>query len=346
MRLNPAQLAALISAMAESFDQNRLDLIFMSRFGHSTGRYAGQYLDDMTRAMRIVQEFQARNEIEVLVAVLRDARPKVVELAGLAEQVGLIEPVDMGSLQVVARPVHGGTIGHDPAGFRADLAAREDTICRIVVEGERYGTGTLVGPDLVLTNHHVVKSVLQEDGRLAGSVICQFDYRQAKGGYATPATPVAATAAIAFSPHSPQDLAPSPVNTAADKLDYSLLRLASRIGQQPIVDGGDPRGFTPIQPPPATPLAANQPVLLLQHPDALPLRLDLGTVTELYETRLRHNANTLGGSSGSPVFDGDLAFAALHQAGYDWPGCTPPMNQAIPIGLILADLASKGVTLS
>lgn len=346
MKLQPSDTGKLMKAMVESFDQDTLDTLFMERFNHTTTRYAGQVVDDEARALRIVKEFQSRNEIELLIALLRDARPKVLELAELAQTVGLFTPPqDSGALQVVVRPGKGGTIGHDPRQFRKDLAAREDTICRIVVDGTRFGTGTLVGPDLVLTNYHVVKTVLQDQGSLGGTVVCEFDYRLAASGYTTPATRVKATAAIASSMFAPEDLASTPVNASTAFLDYALLRIEQNLADAPIIGGGDPRGYTRLAPPPASALAARQGVLVLQHPDAQPLRLDVGAVSEAFATRIRHTADTLGGSSGAPVFDGDLAFAALHHAGYDWPRCDPPVNQAIPIGLIVADLAAKGVAL-
>ena len=344
MKLVPPNIGKLINGIADSFTQADLTLMLLSRFGYGLQMVAGGSLTNPEVATKLFEYFQMRNEIEQLVALVRDARPRVSQFTELADVVGLFARPDNTALQVIVRPGQGGTVGHDPRKFRADLAAREDTVCCIRVGGERMGTGTLVGPDLVLTCAHVVAGAMQADGTLVSAVVCEFDYRMAQSGYTTPPTPVKATAAIASRSHAPEDLDAQAQNLDLALLDYALLRLENDVAAQPIVDGGLARGYTAIAlaPPVAT---ANQGVLVLQHPDAQPLRIDMGAISWIGATRLRHTASTLGGSSGSPVFDGDLAFTALHHAGYDWPKAAHPVNQAIPLTLIAADIRGRGIGL-
>lgn len=341
MQLDVSDRGRLVQAIAAAFTSLDLELLLMSRFQTPYRNIASDQLPDVHRSMKLVQHFDMRNEAEQLVAAVRDARPRVAAFVELAEKVGLVQPPDDAALQALIKPGRPGDAGRDPAAFRTALAQREDTICRIVVGGKRYGTGTLVGPDLVLTNRHVVSSVLHDDGGFTDKVICEFDYRQAASGYTTPATRVAATAMIASSPHAPEDLTGAE-NKSKAHLDYAVLRLERDLAAAPIVDGGHPRGFTRIPQTPPGP-AEKQGIVILQHPNAQTMRIDLGAVTWLGETRLRHSASTLSGSSGAPLLDVDLAFVALHHAGYDWPKVDSAINQAIPMALIAADARGQGV---
>ena len=111
---------------------------------------------------------------------------------------------------------------------------------------------------------------------------------------------------------------------------------------------GDPgaelrKWITASSPPP--PLAVGNQVFLLQHPEGKPLRLTIGTVTEFNEagTRVRYDANSLGGASGSPLFDADLQLVALHHA-HDLAR-PPRWNEAIPLGVIQAASRAHDVIL-
>lgn len=343
MKLVVGQHGKLISAVRASFTSEEVDYVLLDRFNKAYKDIAADKLNDRDRSLKLVQYFDMRNEAEMLVAALRDARPRVVEFAELAEAFGLIELPDQPALQALTRPAQGGTIGHDPGDFRAKLAACEYAVCCIWVGGKRNGTGFLVGKDLVLTNHHVVAGAMQADGSLVVKVECEFDYRMAASGYTTPARRVAATAVMASSDHAPEDLDPTKENLSTDLLDYALLRLGENVADNPVVNGGEPRGHIRIAAEPAMPVLGG--ALVLQHPEVKPMRLDLGAIVWLGTTRIRHNASTLGGSSGSPVFDGDLAVTALHHAGYDWPDKDHAVNQAIPIALIARHIRDLGIAI-
>jgi V8-like Glu-specific endopeptidase len=343
MRLATEDVKLLFDEASQAFSSDDLDIIVPTRFGLPYGHIASDRLTDINRIIRLIQYFQMRNEAEKLVAVFREARPSVPGFAELAERVGMMVMPDHSALQVLVRPTSGATVGVDPAQFRADLARREDTICRIVVGGNRFGTGMLVGETLVLTNFHVVESGF-DGANLTRQIACQFDYRETAGAGATPMTDVKAKTVRAFSRYDPQDLIAGPATDSTANLDYALLEIDKPLASRPIVLGGEPRGYTEIAA--APPIAAEtQAVLLLQHPNAQPMRLDLGSVTWTGAARLRHSANTLGGSSGAPVFDADLALVGLHHAGYDWPSLPKPANQAIPMALVAADARQQGAAI-
>jgi hypothetical protein len=63
----------------------------------------------------------------------------------------------------------------DFAVWRERMALVEGRVCRVEIDSNAAGTGFLVGPDAILTNYHVVRTVL--DGATpASKVTCRFDY--------------------------------------------------------------------------------------------------------------------------------------------------------------------------
>jgi len=218
------------------------------------------------------------------------------------------------------------------------LPLLEGQVCWVDIPGGG-GTGFLVGTDLVLTNDHVIERLRTGQARWQ-DVKCRFDYRQAIDGTTLDRkkkTEVGLDAAqwlVDRLPASQYDWNPSLGSASAAELDYALLRLAEKIGDLPV--GGDtvdskvqPRGWIDIKAMPP-PLVAGNQVFLLQHPKGDPLQLAIGTVKEFNAngTRLRYDANSKDGSSGSPCFNIDLELVALHHA-HD-PAYPPKWNQAIP----------------
>ena len=128
-----------------------------------------------------------------------------------------------------------------------------------------------------------------------------------------------------------------------DGLDYALLRLDAPAGDLPIVaDARDPaaaqRGWLSLSARGSQELAKGAPLLIFQHPDGMPLRLDIRSVDAVSATRVAYTTNTMKGSSGSPCFDRELRLCALHRAGPDGV-----LNQGVPVAAILADLEQNGL---
>lgn len=235
----------------------------------------------------------------------------------------------------------------DITQFLGRLSALEGQTCRIELEGvppRAIGTGFLVGPDLVMTNQHVI------DGQAAGApMICRFDYLVDAGGVQVRegvAVPVAADWLVQASPPDPSDEsldegdAPAP-----DNLDFALIRLSRPVGDTPRAgeEGPDnrPRGWIGIDPT----LQAGQgdDLFILQHPEGTPLKLGVGRLTALHGggLRWRHDVATEGGSSGSPVFNRKLDLVGLHHAGDPNYFRTALFNQAIPMDRIVGWLQGK-----
>src|SRR5262249_28219882 len=114
-------------------------------------------------------------------------------------------------------------------------------------------------------------------------------------------------------------------------------------------DGARARGWVRV-PDGAVTFKSPMGVLIAQHPGGQPLKLAIDTDginqnnrhwLNGARNRIRYATNTLGGSSGSPVFDLEWNLLALHHYGdpdspMNGPGA---YNQGVPIHLIRARIA-------
>jgi V8-like Glu-specific endopeptidase len=241
----------------------------------------------------------------------------------------------------------------DFAVWRERMALIEARVCRVEIGGNAAGTGFLVGPDAVLTNYHVVEAVLK-GATPASKVTCRFDYKVLADhtrdeGVAVNLHPTewnldSSPCSAAELTRTPDDPPPSP-----EELDYALVKLERRLGDEPSApkggEGGPTRGWIAL-PSDAAAFLAKAPLMIAQHPDGKPLKLAVDTESVIglngNRTRVRYATTTEAGSSGSPVFDLNWNLVALHHLGdpsYDHP---PAYNQGVPIDKIRDRLAKTG----
>jgi hypothetical protein len=224
------------------------------------------------------------------------------------------------------------------------LTQIERQVCRVELEGNALGTGFLVGPDAVLTNWHVFE-VAKSAGKV-GSLGCRFDYELLPDGKVEPGKLVmlADAGCIDSSPYSAAEKTANPDNPppSLQELDYALLRLASRTGDEQV--GGKARGWIAL-PKTVLPLPTDVPILILQHPEGTPMKLAMDTQSVIglngNGTRLNYRTNTDPGSSGSPAFTMDWDLVALHHSG-DPKWENPTFNQGVPIELVRRSIDANG----
>jgi len=89
-------------------------------------------------------------------------------------------------------------------------------------------------------------------------------------------------------------------------------------------------------------LEKGQDLMIIQHPDGEHASLGLGRFIDMdgEGRRLRYDANTLSGSSGSPVLDTHGKVIGIHHAG-DPATTMVAFNQAIPINLVRAHIEAQ-----
>ena len=233
--------------------------------------------------------------------VVRDALSEVeartsgappVVVAGLPE---LKEAVVLRDDMVPFGFLHGGL-----AAARAVaklMVTRHDDGRPTLVSGKpvvHLGTGWLVAPGLLMTNHHVVAARAQGDAppsaadlrAQAVGMTVLFDYDDD----ATAGTAVEAVELVAADPG----------------LDYALVRLADA-GRPPLTLSTEPVAAVS----PGQEIAIN----VIQHPDGRSKRFALrnNVLTAATPTELRYLTDTLGGSSGSPLLDDTWQVVGLHR---------------------------------
>jgi hypothetical protein len=264
-----------------------------------------------------------------LLSTMRAAHPENMKLLVFAQQFQLSpETPPASALQLLIKE---GDPLFDVVAWRTALGRAEAQVCRIEQDDvDGIGTGFLLGPGVVMTNYHLVEEVLGGFVK-AERIGLRFDYKILSDGIVVNPGQVYRLAQdwdIAHSPYSDLDEEVDAVEVpGTDKLDYALLRVDGSPGADPTTgsSGADPtapsRGFVPVPPGPHD-WKTRKGLMILQHPDGLPLKLAMRSdaVTDVRSpngtpTRVRYSTRTEPGSSGSPCFDGQWNLVALHHSG-------------------------------
>jgi V8-like Glu-specific endopeptidase len=356
--LTGPQFQQFTSALTHAFPTaNALSLMVRFKFGENLAEFVNLADPLSVIAFNLIQEMEARGWTQRLIAAARESKPDNPEIFAVAQQFGLAVQMPHGAprLEQIVRDTHSFL---DIVRFRVRLAQIETQVCRVEVntdQGRSYGTGFLVAPDVVMTNHHVVQSVIESGAASAAGLIrLRFDYKRAADGEELNPGQVFHLAdewLIDSSPPSPVDYEPEPKSSLPDPrhLDYALLRVADAVGNNPIgarpEPGAGPRGWLKL--PAKADLPADSALFIVQHPagDPMQLALDMQAVIKVNgnRTRVQYRTNTLPGSSGSPCFNkdwelvalhhsGDPQYASLHHASY---------NEGVPIAAIASLLAER-----
>lgn len=283
-------------------------------------------LNDRVRSLIIWTEAQGRTD-ELLNAALNDA-PKNQILRRVASDLGM----DGGAGQfesIVKRHLQ----FTDVEQWRDGMIRSEQAVCRVevalAVDPEGIGTGFLISNDLVITNYHVMEQfVLNQLDPARASFHFDFKLHEDK-----------LLKGVTYKLFQSDWLVHcSPV----EQLDFALVRLAGNAGEGTL--GEQPnapvRGFLK---PTKSPVEDGDPLLIIQHPKAVPLKFAMGTVRALTPPAARqyvtYDVNTQDGSSGSPCFSADWSLVGLHH----WGGRYH--NRGIHFAAILEELERKQVVL-
>jgi hypothetical protein len=232
-----------------------------------------------------------------------------------------------------------------PFGFLSSAARTGKSIARMIVprfEGGEpcnhptssdpmlsYGTGWLIGPKHIITNHHVVNA--RSDGELpaepedfksqACNLEIQFDFD-------SDSDPGLKFKSIAL-------------KASDSKLDYIILELDGEPGRLPLPLWGRAIDFTE---------GARLPVNIIQHPGGQPKQMAIrnNLAATLQGSDLAYYTDTKAGSSGSPVCNDRWQVLALHRAStismgkFTYQGKeTAWVNVGTTMQAVVADLQAK-----
>ncbi|MGW5719800.1 DNA/RNA non-specific endonuclease [Amycolatopsis sp. NPDC003865] len=153
-----------------------------------------------------------------------------------------------------------------------------------------YGTGSLVSPELLLTNHHVLP-----DTATAGPSVVEFDYQDGADGLPRPVR--------AFG------LDPDRFFVADEDLDFALVAVEAAAGDL------RPFGFNRLIGSEGKAIVGDF-VTIIQHPRGGKKQVALreNRIVDVLEKFLHYETDTEPGSSGSPVFNDQWEVVALHHA--------------------------------
>lgn len=227
----------------------------------------------------------------------------------------------------------GTTLDYVPVSY-LDLARRASrAVVRVVdVNRRAVGTGTMVSPDLFLTNHHVSQTPDQ-----VSQQIVQFDYELGADG--APATPTE----FQVDPNRFFWTCPQ------EELDASLIAVGRPLSGEGELHGF---GFYPLSAA-SDKHAEGDFVSIIQHPEGdykqIALRENRVIGRGKGGTTLHYGTDTLPGSSGSPVFNDQFELVALHHAGgtvnettlEDGTQVPDASNEGIRISALVAKLREK-----
>lgn len=354
----------LTGPQSQRFSEALRDAFTLQTFERTLWFMLNRRLDDLAApgdaqqvVFRVIDAFNREDQMELLIEAARAAAPTNSKLYVFSQQFGLASTKrNQQELERIVRDANGFL---DPDRFRSRLGALERRVCRLEIEsndGRIFGTGFLVGKNVVMTNHHVIACLMPTNAATSGSAraLARFDHRRMydPAGRLLPAND---GRVCAFADNFLIDASP---NTAdgqlpkEDELDYALIRLAEEVGEDLLDKGANmpepqKRGFIEISSKAIT-FEKNSSLFILQHPRGEPLKLALETksVLGLFDAglRVRYTTNTEPGSSGSPCFTPDWELAALHHSGdpdFDLEH-KPTYNEGIPMVAIVSLIQKRG----
>lgn len=181
-------------------------------------------------------------------------------------------------------------VGYLQGGVTASAA-----VGRVNIRDERgrlvgYGTGSLVSPHLLLTNHHVLP-----DAATAASSMIEFDYQDGVDGLPLPVRAFGFDPDRFFTADEDLDFALVAVKATADELGaFGFNRLIGTEGKAIVGDF----------------------VTIIQHPQGGKKQVALreNRIVDVLDDFLHYETDTEPGSSGSPVFNDQWEVVALHHA--------------------------------
>lgn len=218
------------------------------------------------------------------------------------------------------------------------LRAITSCVCRITFN-HVSGTGFLVAPDLVLTNHHVMDVVISRhvDPRAVELHLEPVWSRNGSRGVGAVHHLARKDWLVAASPLSRADAIrlPKPFEATIGELDYALLRLDDAPGRE--------RGFIPI--PVDVRASPGDALHIVQYPGVIDLMVgiqgDSVQTVNKSKTRLTYLTNAGAGSSGAPCFDKDWNLVAIHHSGD--PSFDAAYNEGIPAATIRRNLPAHAL---
>lgn len=357
MDFSAAQLRDLAKLLDQSVIPGNLLTLVDSLLDPPTATEAKKHFDKNDFPRHVVDALNGAGRIPEAVAALRQGTNANSRLAFGLNEILQGRDLDEGALQAFVN-TYQPFFNSDE--FRKKFPRIMRTVCAIGLGhgvNSLVGTGFLIGPDLVMTNYHVLEQYLKIDE--GGAVVENgdgtqifffFDYLSEPG----PRFPLPANGTYPFlkvtaikekwlvkarvklpgegeRDHQPADI--------QDRYDYAVIRIERKVGNLPAErSGSGARGWLTLTD--DVDKTVNRRVILYQHPGKAPQQFDIGEYKQLdtSNTRVRYTVSAAKGSSGGAAVDNDGQLFALHVSEVRAQGPLGQLNQGVLIDLIAKDL--------
>lgn len=342
-KLSGPQRAVLRAALVVAFGRHDLDQMLQDNDASKRLEILVRDGTLETQVFELVLRTQLEGWTDRLVTWAQEARPNQARIKTLVSDLRMLDGLE-GDAHLVnsslEQTVKARSDTLEFVEWFVSLAQIRGAVCRI--EDARdprkaIGTGFLVGPDLVLTNFHVMEKYVTAAPSMDTSTLAfRFDYAIETTGenYGKTISPASAGWLVSSAPYSS-------TSGAGTDLDYTLIRLATPVGEDSV--DGVSRGWLELSSLVPAP-KANEVLFVAQHPKGTSLKMAVGTVLRPPANgHIRYDTETQGGSSGSPCLDATLQLVAVHQGSNSDRPRDVPYNEGVHVDAIIGHLAANGV---
>ena len=327
IRLTGDQRKALFAAIRDAYHSyDTLKMCLLYEMNVRAGDFVREMVPLLQQISDVMDWAESRDRVKELIQALRAngwGNPNNQLLKRVAEE---LLPVDDLEKIVSTNP----ELFSDPDRWRQMMVTAEQAVCRVEnPEGRAWGTGFLVAPSIVMTNHHVKKEDAGRFESSPASVRFRFGSRVLASGVAEGGVVYGLDAAGGL------QRGWFVWESETDKLDYAIVRLDKPAGNETVGQfvGAPQRGWLSLK---KHEVKINQALFILQHPLGDVLKLAPGGLKRQDPVWLDYEVDTEPGSSGSPVFNNLWQLIGLHsRAG------TAQVNRGIAVSAILNDLPSR-----
>lgn len=321
LRLTGKQYKEVLDAIFDAFrSYDNLKMGIKFEMSEDTDQFVRMNVPFPKQIGDVIEWAESQDRVKDMLKALRVSNSKNLKLKQVAD--ALLRAADLEKI-VSSNP----ELFSDPDAWRLAMMRAEHTVCRVEnPDGRAWGSGFLVGPDLVMTNHHVKDASSGDFEGNPTSVRFRFGFRKAASGQAEGGK----VCALATNDGGPRSwlLYESPT----DSLDFAIVRLADRLGEEPVSTfiGAPQRRWLALD---QVDVKVGQALFILQHPLGDVLKMANGGLKSRQSGWLEYEVDTEPGSSGSPVFDNQWRLVALHsRAGQG------QVNRGVDLAAILADI--------
>lgn len=336
----------LNEALRDAFRKpDKLNFFLRARLGKRLNEIVSLEKDYIAVVAGVVDAAEAEGWDTDLIRMALQAVPGNVKLQTFAQQISLI-PSTIVTAEQEATIIQSNPF-LDMHIWNHLLSSVELRVCRVKTP-VKYGTGFLIGPNLIMTNYHVMEEVLQ--GKISSeNVRFLFDHKKLANGR----TPKGVSYELAkqnwridASPPSFADQLADSMNQVPkiDELDYVIVQTAKEPGNEEVSRKGKPnarrRGWVDLTVP-ASAIKLESPLIIAQYPvfepspglllpQPLMMTIDTHSVVACNQnaTRIQYRTNSEHGTSGAPCFTINWELVALHRGG------NSARNDGIPLSAI------------